>query len=39
VKSAEAYRRAAEQAGDPPPFFVELLTKIRALTQKPAKIP
>jgi hypothetical protein len=38
VKSAEAYRRAAEQAGDPPPFFVELLTKIRALTQQPAAI-
>jgi OLD-like protein len=37
VKSAEAHRRAAEQAGDPPPFFVELLTKVRALPQQPEK--
>jgi predicted ATP-dependent endonuclease of OLD family len=31
VKSAEAYRLAAEQAGDVPPFFVELLDRVRAL--------
>jgi putative ATP-dependent endonuclease of OLD family len=31
VKSAEAYRLAAEQAGDPPPFFVELLARVRSL--------
>lgn len=31
LKSAEAYRLAAEQAGDAPPFFVELLTRVRAL--------
>ncbi|HEY2334448.1 MAG TPA: AAA family ATPase [Solirubrobacterales bacterium] len=31
VKSAEAYRLAAEQAGDVPPFFVELLARVRAL--------
>ena len=31
VKSAEAYRLAAEQAGDVPQFFVELLTRVRAL--------
>jgi hypothetical protein len=31
VKSAEAYRLAAEQAGDAPQFFVELLTRVRAL--------
>jgi putative ATP-dependent endonuclease of the OLD family len=31
VKSAEAYRLAAEQAGDAPQFFVELLTEVRAL--------
>ena|SRR5689334_6832741 len=31
VKSAEAYRLAAEQAGDPPAFFVELLARVRSL--------
>ena len=31
VKSAEAYRLAAEQAGDAPRFFVELLARVRAL--------
>lgn len=31
VKSAEAYRLAAEQAGDAPQFFVELLARVRAL--------
>jgi predicted ATP-dependent endonuclease of OLD family len=31
VKSAEAYRLAAEQAGDPPRFLVELLAKVRSL--------
>jgi hypothetical protein len=31
VKSAEAYRLAAEQAGDAPKFFVELLARVRAL--------
>jgi putative ATP-dependent endonuclease of the OLD family len=31
VKSAEAYRLAAEQAGEVPPFFVELLARVRAL--------
>ncbi len=30
-KSEEAYRRAVERAGDPPPFFNELLTKIRRI--------
>lgn len=31
VKSAEAYRLAAEQAGDVPRFFGELLARVRAL--------
>src|SRR6185436_16075771 len=31
VKSTEAYRLAAEQAGETPQFFVELLTQVRAL--------
>lgn len=31
VKSAEAYRLAAEQAGSPPEFFFELLARVRAL--------
>ena len=31
VKSAETYRLAAEQAGDTPRFFIELITQVRAL--------
>lgn len=35
AKSAEACRLAAEQAGEAPPFFAELLRRVRALAASP----